>query len=155
MGKRKFETSDLYGVFCSDGTFRVYYYGIIEDTVHCLFDKKIFKNTIMKEEIKLFPVIVVYDPNDSVKIKSQDWMNGQVFTYDNKYYRAIKLDTILDEILCNNYVIDNTEAVIQLENTINKRLQENILWYRDIWKNILSEEDNQVTLSYARKLKQD
>lgn len=140
MEENRYKINELYGVFGSDGTFKIYHYTVLEGTIHCLFENGIAPNTVMREEIKMFSPLVVYDPKDNVKIKSQNWMNGEVFQKDDIYYRAIKLDTVLERILCNNFIIEDKSSISKLESTINEKLKNNIVWYNSIWDDILNGE---------------
>ncbi len=142
MEEEIYKTSELYGVFCNDGSFKIYHYVVLENIIDCLFTSKIIKNTIMKEEIKMFSPLVAYTPNNDLRIKSQKWMNGEVFENKDKYYRAIRLDIILNEILNINSVITNDALIKKVETVINSRLGKNIIKYQEVWNSILEDDKN-------------
>ncbi len=151
MEEEKLDTKELYGVFCNDGSFKIYHHIIFENVIECLFENKINKNTIMKEEIKLFSPLVVYTPDDDLKIKSQNWLNGEVFTNNEKYYRAIKLDIILNEILHADSPVITESLVDKIENIINTKLENNKDRYNEIWNNILDDKN----VKTKRRVKND
>lgn len=142
MKNKIYETKELYGVFCNDKTFRIYHHVILENTIHCLFDSKINKNTIIREELNLFSPLVVYNPETNNNKNTIYWLDGRFFVNDKKNYKAIRLDVILNEFLNIQPKSIDEELLTKIEKIMNKKIKTNNILYNNIWKNmVISEYD--------------
>lgn len=146
MSKQIIQTKDLYGVFGYDGSFKLCYSLDIGDGIQCLMENKLPKSTVIKEELGLYKPLSVYSIYKDEKIKSINWLNGTVFQYDDKYYKAIPFDIILNEFLSIKAEEVYETTVVRVERIMQKKLQEYPQIHDNIWHDLFISSLNKSTL---------
>lgn len=142
MEKEIFYTKDLYGVFSSDGKFKIYHRILVDNKIQCLFDRYIPNNTIIKEEIKMFAPLVVYTEDDYSKVLNVNWPAGIIFTKDSISNKAVRMDIVLKKIFDNDVEQIDNDLLKDIENEINRKIKENSNIYSRIWKKVTNSDKN-------------
>lgn len=136
-------TKELYGVFRNDGKFEIYYHTVVDNDIDCLFDAIIPCNTIIREELGLFnSPLVVYNPKETDNKKTIYWLDGRFFIVDGKFYKAVRLDILLNEFLGMNSYYIKEETLPRLERVMNKKIKDNPQISKNIWLNMAICEDD-------------
>lgn len=142
MKKEIFSTKDLYGVFSSDAKFKIYHSILVDNQINCLFDRYIPNNTIMREEIKMFAPLVVYTEDDYRKVLNVNWLDGRIFEKENVKYKATRMDILLSELIKSEVTQIDDDILLDIENKINEKIEENPKRYSRIWKRVTNTSKN-------------